>query len=932
MFIKNQHILLLFFIICITAFKSLSQCADNGNYWSESWKSCVPTQNPNSIRGVNHWILYEFDNPESIDSTFIWNANKPGQSNFGVNEVVVDYSIDDINWIELGQFQFPKANEQNNYTGFYGLNFQGILIKKILFTVLSSHNTGAEDCVSLAEVRFNINKDACYAPIDACGVCDGSGPKVWYKDADGDGLGDVNNAVTDCNQPNGYVSNLLDNCDNDLLGWPEVSLIFEENGCIGCHGAATSGGLDLRSYETAIQGGDKCGPSILNQTNLVSIITVDGFNACSSSIELPSMNTRTGGNLDSLELADLQHWIDIGYPKNCYCLNGATDTDNDGFCDVIDDCPNFDNTLIGQPCNDGNTCTNNDIWLENCNCVGEPTIDSDNDGVCDNSDAAPFNACTADGTIDGIEPSNWVQLPANDCDNDLINVSNGDVNDYDACFNNFGQSLSSNCICNGNVQVAGGQYISSNDVASPKAAGGLPDGNFTSTIWSTKNISLSYPNLAIGEEICFTVGFSDTEGAVNFDVNFDSFSFLNKNGTTNFSPQQFCFNTLQSGFHNIIVSNVGRGYVKLDGSSYTYCSCSENDPEYNTPSCNCKNSKITQGALLSYTTDFNNIPNANSFPDGILTGNFENTDTIIWDGADLAFNSEVCVSLGYNNLNGVAVLEVGNESFSLDNCIEDIYFQPQQFCFFVKDSSAQTIQLVYTGDGIMRVDGAYYTYCPNCELSAEYSVNNQMTENTADGSIQLNITGGLPPFSIQWNTGATTNFLTDLYPGSYLVEISDAAGCSIFETFEIEPVYCAGFDIAVNTTAESSYFSNDGTALCLITGGQAPFSYNWSVNQTDSLVTNLSKGLFSLNVIDVNGCSRNTNFEIETLTCPEQYVQTDTAELFTGIYKVNNFIQTNGFVPLNENVLLKAPNYIQLNNNFEVIQGSDLEIIIDDCQ
>jgi|GEM_PF-1187677 len=932
MFIIKKYTFLLFFIVSTTISQSLCQCVDNGNYWSESWLSCSATQNPNNLRGISQWILYEFEQPENIDSTIIWNANKAGQSKYGIKEVLIDYSIDNINWIGMDTFLFPKATEQSNYAGFNGPNFQGVFVKKILFTVVSTYDTLTDGCVSLAEVKFNINKNACYAPIDVCGICDGTGPETWYKDDDGDGLGDLNNTITDCNQPAGYVSNFDDNCDNGLLGWPEVSTIFNENNCTNCHGVAAAGGLDLRFYETAILGGDKCGSAILQGTTLVDIITIDNYNGCDTLIEFPNMNTRTGGNLDAWEQVALQSWINIGFPKNCYCLSGAPDTDNDGICNTIDKCPNFDDTLIGQACNDGDICTENDTWLKNCQCSGVIAIDSDHDGICDNLDASPLEPCTADGTIDGIEPTGWIALPANDCDNDLINISNGDLNDNDACFDNFGQSAASNCVCANNVQIAGGTLETSNLIDVSKTANNLPDGNFSSTISGLKSITLSYPNLSIGEELCFTVGFSDAEGIANFDANFSSFSFLNRAATSDYSAQQFCFKTQQSGFHNVIVTSVGRGNIKLDGSSYTYCECSENDPEYDTPACLCKNSKITDPTSLINTTNFNNSINANGFPDGFLTGNFENTDTVNWATTNLALNSEVCITIAYNNTNGAANLKVGNENFIMENCIGDIYYQPQQFCFFVKDTSNQTLQLTNSGTGTIRIDGGYYTYCPDCDLSVTTIVNHQTTENEANGSVGITVTGGLPPFTVNWNTGDNTNTLNNIYPGNYLVEVNDAAGCSFFETLEVEPFYCNGFSINVNTTAETSYFKNDGTALSVVTGGQAPFGYNWSVNQNDSIATNLTKGIYSLSVLDVNGCARSTNFEIETLLCPEHYMNMDSTVLTTGIYKVNNFIQSNGHVLIDENVLLKAPNYIQLNNGFEVILGADLEIIIDDCQ
>ncbi len=104
------------------------------------------------------------------------------------------------------------------------------------------------------------------------------------------------------------------------------------------------------------------------------------------------------------------------YDADCNCAGIIQDSDNDGVCDAEDICAGGDDnvdvdndgipdacddcTTVGQGCDDNDSCTINDIYDENCNCVGT-VQDSDNDGVCDAEDICAGGDDNIDSDGDG---------------------------------------------------------------------------------------------------------------------------------------------------------------------------------------------------------------------------------------------------------------------------------------------------------------------------------------------------------------------------------------------------------------------------------------------------------------------------------------------------------------------------------------------------
>lgn len=120
-----------------------------------------------------------------------------------------------------------------------------------------------------------------------------------------------------------------------------------------------------------------------------------------------------------------------------------------------------------------------------------------------------------------------------------------------------------------------------------------------------------------------------------------------------------------------------------------------------------------------------------------------------------------------------------------------------------------------------------------------------------NGEIEINITGGVAPYSYNWNNGANTSSLSGLAAGSYLFTVTDQAGC--FETGSVivnEPDSLL-LNIAVTNIACEIKF---GTLTANVAGGTFPYDYNWSNNVTVNFNNFLEVGNYTLTVADANGC------------------------------------------------------------------------------
>jgi hypothetical protein len=62
------------------------------------------------------------------------------------------------------------------------------------------------------------------------------------------------------------------------------------------------------------------------------------------------------------------------------------------------------------------------------------------------------------------------------------------------------------------------------------------------------------------------------------------------------------------------------------------------------------------------------------------------------------------------------------------------------------------------------------------DIKVQFSTTNVTCSTSEYGSVDATITGGLPPYTISWDNGETTEDLTELLPGRYKLTVTDANG------------------------------------------------------------------------------------------------------------------------------------------------------------
>ena len=182
------------------------------------------------------------------------------------------------------------------------------------------------------------------------------------------------------------------------------------------------------------------------------------------------------------------------------------------------------------------------------------------------------------------------------------------------------------------------------------------------------------------------------------------------------------------------------------------------------------------------------------------------------------------------------------------------------------------------------------TVYPPCDIKSNAnSVNADCLSN--NGSISISPTGGYGPYtSFYFDLNGIPVNPDSLFSGAYLVKVVDSTLCVVTDTVIVGE---NNFSISSSFNNLLCYGDSTASASISVFGGYAPYSYTWFPPNIDSsFISNLTAGLYSVQVTDANNCIVSDTFLIN---------QPLPITIDDSLVNISCFGNSNGLISVNVN-------------------------------
>jgi gliding motility-associated-like protein len=130
---------------------------------------------------------------------------------------------------------------------------------------------------------------------------------------------------------------------------------------------------------------------------------------------------------------------------------------------------------------------------------------------------------------------------------------------------------------------------------------------------------------------------------------------------------------------------------------------------------------------------------------------------------------------------------------------------------------------------------------------------NASCNGSANGSIDITVTGGSSNYTYLWTNGAVTQDVSALVAQNYTVTATDNSACSATSTIAItQPSAIAASHTHTDVSCTGV---NNGSIDLTVTGGSSPYTYSWSNGAVTQDLNSLVANTYSVTITDNAACT-----------------------------------------------------------------------------
>ncbi len=144
-----------------------------------------------------------------------------------------------------------------------------------------------------------------------------------------------------------------------------------------------------------------------------------------------------------------------------------------------------------------------------------------------------------------------------------------------------------------------------------------------------------------------------------------------------------------------------------------------------------------------------------------------------------------------------------------------------------------------------------------------FTVTNVTCFGGNNGSVTANPTGGLPPYTYQWNVPGSGNQITNLTAGTYRVTVTDDSLCQAIDSALVtSPPQI----VVTGTVTDVSCFGQSDGQIAVNVTPVGTYTFNWTNGASGSNPTGLAANTYALTVTNSSNCTGSNSFVVNQPT------------------------------------------------------------------